>query len=59
VANTIPMHNPETGKSADVHPAEVVNWKAVGWRLSEPSPLPPPPPVEKPLLTLPKGNRKA
>lgn len=50
------MHNPETGTTADVHPAEVDNWKAVGWRLSDSAPLPPPPPVEKPKLSLP--NKK-
>ncbi|MGX9443872.1 hypothetical protein ACWX0K_15020 [Nitrobacteraceae bacterium UC4446_H13] len=54
------MHNPETGKTADVHPDEVANWKAVGWRESEvkaAAPLPPPPaPAAKPQLGLPKNK---
>lgn len=53
------MHNPETGKTADVHPDEVGNWKALGWRHSEPAPLPPPPALplaDKPKLSLP--NKK-
>jgi hypothetical protein len=54
------MHNPETGKTADVHPNEVDNWKAVGWREVKaalaPS-LPPPPAPAKPQLGLPgKGK---
>lgn len=56
MADTVPMFNPETGKSADVHSAEVANWKSLGWRTREAAPLPPPPaPVSaKPKLTLPK-----
>lgn len=54
------MHNPETGKTADVHPDEVANWKAAGWRESAPvAGLPPPPapaPTAKPQLGLPKNR---
>jgi hypothetical protein len=54
------MQNPETGKTADVHPNEVDNWKAHGWREAAPTiaPLPPPPalPAEKAKLSLP--NKK-
>lgn len=58
MSKTIPMHNPETNKTADVHPDEVANWKATGWRQIEVTPLPPPPapPPDKPKLGLP--NKK-
>lgn len=64
MTKTVPMHNPDTGKTADVHPDEVSNWKAVGWReVAAPAPIPAPlapPPVApaaaKPQLGLPKGK---
>jgi hypothetical protein len=34
-SKTIPMVNPDTGKTADVHPDEVANWQAFGWRIVE------------------------
>ena len=34
--NTIPMHNPENGTTADIHPDEVENMKAHGWRETVP-----------------------
>lgn len=59
MANTISMTHLDTGKTADVHPAEVENMKAHGWRESAapnltPSPLPPPPSSIKPQLSMPK-----
>jgi hypothetical protein len=32
---TVPMFNPDTGKTADVHPDEVENWRRAGWRVVE------------------------
>jgi hypothetical protein len=29
---TVPMFNPDNGKTADVHPDEVANMKSCGWR---------------------------
>lgn len=57
MANTILMTHLDTGKTADVHPAEVENMKAHGWRepvAPAPSPLPPPPSSVKPQLSMPK-----
>lgn len=55
---TVPMVNIATGKPADVHPDEVVNWKKFGWRERDAdlSPVPPPPPpVSAPkVVELPK-----
>jgi hypothetical protein len=56
----------DNGKTADVHPDEVVNWHKAGWRPASelPAPAPkivlPPPPVAKPtpvdpLAALPKN----
>lgn len=44
MADTIPMHNPDTGMKGDIHPDEVENLKSHGWRLSAAA-LPPPPPL--------------
>jgi len=45
MANTVPMKHLDTGKTADVHPDEVENWKPHGWREAAPAAaLPPPPP---------------
>lgn len=32
---TVPMFNPDTGKTADVHPNEVDTMQVVGWRIDE------------------------
>lgn len=53
------MTHIDTGKTANVHPDEVVNWKPHGWRESAPTvmPLPPPPaPEARPKLGLPKKD---
>jgi hypothetical protein len=59
LADTIPMTHLDTGKTADVHPNEVENMKAHGWREAAPASLPPPPAPPpsapaKPQLGLPK-----
>ena len=33
----VPMINPNTGRVADVHPREVDNWKAHGWKENKPA----------------------
>ena len=35
MSKTVAMVEYDTGKTADVHPAEVENWKASGWREAE------------------------
>lgn len=30
---TVPMFNPDNGMTGDIHPAEVENMRAVGWRM--------------------------
>lgn len=40
------MFNPETGKTADVHPDEVENMRRVGWRLTG---------GERPAIPVPSG----
>ena len=59
--STVSMHNPETGKTADVHADEVSNWKKHGWRESDVAPPPPsvppppvPPVVKRETLTIPR-----
>lgn len=64
MTNTTPMHNPETNQNADVHPAEVDNWKSHGWRevtaqsaaIVPPPPPPPGEPAARETLRLP--NKK-
>jgi len=57
---TVPMTHMDTGKTADVHPDEVANWRKDGWRESAPPPppsVPPPPPVppsKRETLTIPR-----
>jgi hypothetical protein len=33
MADTVPMVHVDSGKTADVHPAEVDNWASHGWRV--------------------------